>query len=114
MRLGEFVAQPPFGTNVFDGIQVVNDYPSSEFGTDRFVLSGRLTGPNFNQFAPLGFLSLDDTSRAAFSNTHLNEIGDLSGWPHVEARSGSWYIAFSAGGSSPKVAGIITEVTRVP
>jgi hypothetical protein len=110
MTVGDYTAAPPFGTNIFDGVQVANNW----FGSDRFVASGRLSGPNFNGFAPLGFISLDDTAQNAFSNTQVTEVGNLSGWTLQPGRSGSWYLAFSAGGGAPSISGSITSIAYVP
>ncbi len=109
MSVGSYTASPPFGTDLFSGIQVVNNF----FGEDRFVLTSRLTGTQFNGFNPLGFLSLDDTSQGAFSDTSLTNVGDLSGWTSLPNRSGFWYMAFSRDGSAPNISGSLTSVTQV-
>jgi hypothetical protein len=109
MTVGSYTAAPPFGTDIFSGIQVANNF----FGDDRFVLSSRLTGTQFNGSNPLGFISLDDTSQGAFSDTKLTDVGDLTGWTSLPNRSGSWYIAFSVTGGEPNISGLLTSVTQV-
>jgi hypothetical protein len=39
-------------------------------------------------------------------------VGDLTGWTTRPGHTGSWYLAFSAGGESPRVEGVITSITR--
>jgi hypothetical protein len=110
MNVGTYTAQPPFGTNVFDGVQVANNWGE----LDRFIAVGRLSGTNFNGFGPLGFLSLDDSSQTRFTDRLLTSVGDLTDWTLTPGHSGSWYIAFSASGASPRISGVITSITRVP
>jgi hypothetical protein len=109
MTVGSYTATPPFGTDLFSGVQVANNY----FGADRFVLSSRLTGTQFNGFNPLGFVSFDDASQMAFSNTQLADVGDLTGWTTQPNRTASWYLAFSADGGEPLISGTLTSVNRV-
>ena len=109
MRVGSYTAAPPFGGDLFSGIQVVND-----FGSDRFVVAGRLSGQEFNGFTPVGFLSFDDPNQSAFSGTELLNVGDLSVWPLEAERTAEWYLAFSRDGGPPLVRGWITSVELVP
>lgn len=107
MTVGGYTASAPFGTDIFSGLQVANNF----FGNDRFVLSSRLTGTQFNGFNPLGFISLDDSSQAAFADTQLMNVGDLSGWTTLPNHSASWYLAFSASGNSPSISGVLTSIS---
>ncbi|MDB6035928.1 MAG: hypothetical protein JWM16_6266, partial [Verrucomicrobiales bacterium] len=109
MTIGTYTAAPPFGGNIFSGIQVAND-PS----VDSFIVTSRLTGTPFNGFNPIGFLSFNDLSGGAFSDTKLSNVGDLTGWPTQPSRTTWWYLAFSSGGQPPTVSGTLTSLTLVP
>ena len=109
MRVGSYTAAPPLLFDLFSGIQITNNFS----GTDRFVATSRLTGSQLNGFKPLGFLSLDDTSHGAFSDTRLVNIGDLTGWMSLPNRTGFWYLAFSSNGDSPRITGALTSITLV-
>ncbi|QLQ26537.1 MAG: PEP-CTERM sorting domain-containing protein [Dechloromonas sp.] len=109
MTIGSYSASPPFGSDIFSGVQVVNNFGA----VDRFVLSSRLTGAQFNGFNPLGFLSLDDFAGTAFSSTSLSDLPNLTGWPDGANHFTQWYLAFSRDGSAPRVAGNLTSITQV-
>jgi hypothetical protein len=94
------------------GMEVVNDFPDNENGRDRLVVSSRLSGKNLKGFAPLCFLSLDDTGRQMLAGTRLDAVGDLSRWAALAGHTSMWYITFSDFGETASVTGVITSVTR--
>ena len=108
LTIGTYTASAAIISNNL--LQVANNW----FGSDNFILTGRLTGTQFNGFSPLTLLSLQDTSETAFSNTMLADLGDLTDWPSSPSHYASWYMAFSADGGSPKISGLLTSINRVP
>lgn len=109
MTIGSYTATPPFGHDSFSGVQVANNWSVSG---DRFNVGARLSGVPFYGFNPYGALFLEDPSNSEFTNTELASVGDLSGWPSRSAHYGWWYLAFSYDGSSPRVDGRLTSITR--
>jgi hypothetical protein len=106
MTVGGYSAAPPFGTDIFSGLQVVNN-----FNLDRFVLSARLLGSaRLFERNPIGFLALEDPSGTAFQNTLLTQAGDLTGWTARDGRYGTWYLAWSSNGTAPNISGVITSI----
>lgn len=106
MTVGTYTASAPIISGNL--VQVANN-----FFPDRFVLTARLSGTQLNGFSPLGFISLDDTSTMAFSNTQLTDVGDLSNWMSFPNHTTTWYMAFSDHGDPPIISGFLTSITLV-
>lgn len=111
MTVGSYTASPPFGADITNLVQVVNNLGGG-WG-DVFTVGARLTGTQLNGFNPIGFIQLQDTSQGAFSNTQLVDIGNLTGWTNQPGRTSQWYLAFSQGGDEPKISGTLTSISQV-
>jgi hypothetical protein len=109
MRVGTYTASPPFGTDVFSGMQVLNNF----VGSSGFNVASRLSGTPFNGFTPVAALDFETLAPGVFSSTKLADVGDLSGWTSRHAGA-FWYIAFDCCGGQPGISGAITSITRVP
>jgi len=106
MSVGSYAATGPLVATSL--LQVANNW----FGSDRFILDGRMTGTQINGFSPLGLLSLGDSSATAFADTQLGNVGDLTDWMSGSGHTGFWYLAFSSGGGAPRISGSLTTITR--
>jgi hypothetical protein len=107
--IGTYTASPPItATRTGNLLQVVNNSPIGDY----FAFQALLTGAPINNIGPAFFLDLSDSTGTAFSDSQLQNIGDLSDWLDVAGHSTSWRLEFGAGPNpAPILTGHLTSLT---
>jgi hypothetical protein len=112
ITVGPYTASaPPFGTEFFHGMYVLNNWFPQDL-TDGFQVAGNrlLNSTQINGHHPQAQLVFYTSDLTATSNTQLANLGDLTGWPDRYPGS-SWFMSWE---DQFYLSGEITSLVRQP